>query len=99
MVRIITFAVAGALLSCVSVTAVAANRACEEFIATKRVYRPSDYNEFVSGCSLARNFRSNRKAAARGWADCVNQRVDGGKPESSDDWLKIMTACLSADHH
>ena len=99
MVRIITFAIAGALLSCISGTAVAANRACEEFTATKRVYGPSDYNKFVSACGPVRTFRRTRGATAKRWADCVNRRADSENLEASDDWLKIMTACMFTEHH
>ena len=97
MIRMITFAVAGALLSPVS--AMAANRACDEFTATKRLYGPSDYSKFISACGLARSFRGNRESVSRRWADCVNRRVDSEKPDSTDEWQKIMTACLLADHH
>jgi len=99
MVWTITIALASALLSCLSVTALAANLACKEFAGTKRLYGPSEYRQFVSACGVARTFKGNRNEVAKRWADCVNRRVDSEKPDSSDDWLKIMEACLVADGH
>jgi hypothetical protein len=97
MIRIITFAVAIALLPGVSATAVANNRACAaQLAATKRPVGPSEFTKFVSACGHARNFRGSRKEAAQKWADCVNRRVDKEQPDSTDEWQKIMTACLLA---
>ena len=45
------------------------------------------------------NAPQESESVSRRWADCVNRRVDSEKPDSTDEWQKIMTACLLADHH
>jgi hypothetical protein len=45
------------------------------------------------------NAPQKSESVSRRWADCVNRRVDSEKPDSTDEWQKIMTACLLADHH
>ena len=92
MLRIITVAFATAFVSCLSVTATAAKPACDEFVA-KRQYGPSAYGGFIYAC-LGRQFKRDRKADADKWANCVNHHTDSAKPDSSDEWLKIMTACV-----
>src|SRR5579859_2627854 len=96
MARMIIFAVATALLPCVSMTATAAHRVCGELGAVTHPVGASEFRAFVSACG-AHNFRGYRKEAAQKWAACVNRRVDNEKPDSTDDWQKIMTTCLLAD--